>query len=422
MIVPDIHCAHDSMVKIEELCENPRNPNSHPERQIELLGKIIREQGWRAPITVSNRSGYIVRGHGRLQAAQWLGLKTVPVDRQDYESDEAELADLIADNRIAELAIIDDEMLVDLIGELGLEEIDMELTGFDVEGLTDFVGNWEREKKRTEAANHPPEKEIPASVSLLEKWKVKTGDVWTLGDHRLICGDCTDADVVARLMDGEKADLVLTDPPYGVSYADKNKFLNAADGGNRSQSKMKNDHLDKEKTQALWKSAFAEMSVVMKKGAVVYCFMPQGGDQMMMMIMMMGAGIEPRHEIIWLKNNHVLGRTDYAYKHEPILYAWKAGGHKFYGDFQTSILEFARPQKSDLHPTMKPVPLLEKLITNSSRREAVVYDLFLGSGSTLIACENTGRKCYGMEIDPGYCSVILERWSEYTGKVPTLNP
>jgi len=139
MIVPEIHCAYDEIVNIDELLPSPRNPNTHPQRQVELLGKIIREQGWRAPITVSNRSGYIVRGHGRLQAARWLGLKTVPVDRQDYESDEAELADLVADNRIAELAIIDDEMLVELMGELGQTEIDLELTGFDVEGLDGII-------------------------------------------------------------------------------------------------------------------------------------------------------------------------------------------------------------------------------------------------------------------------------------------
>jgi DNA modification methylase len=141
---------------------------------------------------------------------------------------------------------------------------------------------------------------------------------------------------------------------------------------------------------------------------------------MMMRMMMMGAGIEPRHELIWIKNNHVLGRVDYAYKHEPILYAWKDGGHKFYGDFQTSLLEFQRPQVSDMHPTMKPVELIERLISNSSLRDAFVYDPFSGSGTTIIACERLGRKCRAVEISPGYVAVAIQRWVDMTGGTPEL--
>jgi site-specific DNA-methyltransferase (adenine-specific) len=150
----------------------------------------------------------------------------------------------------------------------------------------------------------------------------------------------------------------------------------------------------------------------MEKGAAIYCFMPQGGDQMMMMMMMMGAGIEPRHELIWVKNNHVLGRADYAYQHEPILYAWKEGGHRYYGGFQTSLLYFDRPNKSDLHPTTKPVDLIAKLITNSSLSGGVVLDIFTGSGTTLVACEQTGRVGYGMELAPEYVAVVLQRMQD----------
>ena len=237
--------------------------------------------------------------------------------------------------------------------------------------------------------------------------------------HRLVCGDCTDPQVVARVMDGEKAQLVVTDPPYGVSYADKNKFLNTIAKGNRIQIPIVGDQGTKKDTQELWRAAFSEMSQVMSSGAVVYCFMPQGGDQMMMMMMMMmmEAGIEPRHEIIWLKNNHVLGRVDYAYKHEPILYAWKDGSHKFYGGFQTSILEFAKPQKSDLHPTTKPVELIECLIRNSSRVGEIVYDPFIGSGTTGVACERLGRQSRMIEIHPPYVAVCLQRLSDMS-----LNP
>jgi len=293
-------------------------------------------------------------------------------------------------------------------------DFDLELTGFDDAELAgmDLAG-----EAATEGDTEP---QTDRAEELREKWGVETGDLWALGDnHRLLCGDSTKAEDVERVMGGELASLVVTDPPYGVSYADKNSFLNAIDKGNCIQTEIKNDHLDKEQTQQLWKSAFCEMSKAMGKGAVVYCFMPQGGDQMMMMMMMMGAGIEPRHELIWLKNNHVLGRTDYAYKHEPILYAWKDGGHKFYGDFQTSILEYPRPQKADLHPTMKPVELVMKLIENSSQPGAILYEPFSGSGTTIIACQNLGRKARAIEISPAYVAVALERFFQHTGITPT---
>lgn len=265
------------------------------------------------------------------------------------------------------------------------------------------------------------EPQIDKAEELRQKWGVELGQLWQLGEHRLICGDCTDRAMVERAMGKERATLVVTDPPYGVGYADKNKFLNAISPANRIETPIENDHESKEETQAMWKAAFSEMSAVMDAGAVVYCFMPQGGDQMMMMMMMMGAGIEPRHEIIWLKNNHVLGRVDYAYKHEPILYAWKDSGHKFYGNFQTSILEYPKPQISDLHPTQKPVALVERLISNSSLPNEIIYDPFLGSGTTLIACENLNRRCRAVEIDPGYVAVTLQRWSDLTGKTPVLS-
>jgi len=196
--------------------------------------------------------------------------------------------------------------------------------------------------------------------------------------------------------------------------------LNAISPGNRIQTQMANDHGSKEDIQFMWKSAFEQMSSVMKPAAVVYCFMPQGGDQMMMMMMMMGAGIEPRHELIWLKNNHVLGRVDYAYKHEPILYAWKDGGHKFYGDFQTSVIECNKPQKSDLHPTMKPVELVERLIRNSSLPGEIIYEPFSGSGTTIIACEQLNRQCRAIEISPAYVAVALQRYADATGDMPEL--
>lgn len=262
---------------------------------------------------------------------------------------------------------------------------------------------------------------IDKAEELQKIWQVEAGQLWQIGDHKLLCGDCRNPGDLARLTGGEKVNLVVTDPPYGVGYANKNKYLNTISPGNRIQTEIKGDHETKEETQALWKAAFREMSKVMLPGAVVYCFMPQGGDQMMMMMMMMrGAGIEPRHEIIWLKNNHVLGRVDYAYKHEPILYAWKDGGHKFYGGFQTSILEFDKPLRNDLHPTQKPVELIRKLVRNSSKAGENVYDPFAGSGTTGIAAQNEGRRSLLMELLPKYCSVILQRFQDTFNIKPKL--
>ena len=297
--------------------------------------------------------------------------------------------------------------LKDILEEIDTGEIDLDITGFAMEEIAELM---EQTKPEVEEDEVP---EVPVEAI------TKSGDLYILGEHRLLCGDSTSEKDVAILTKGQKASLVITDPPYGVSYADKNKFLKEIDKGNRVQSQIENDHLSKEETQKLWKDAFARMNDSMALGAVVYCFMPQGGDQMMMM-MMMEAGIEPRHELIWLKNNHVLGRVDYAYKHEPILYAWKKGGHKFYGGFQTSILEFKRPSSSKLHPTMKPVELVAKLMENSSQKNELVYEPFCGSGTTLIAAEQLGRKCYGMEISPNYCDVIVKRWENLTGKKASL--
>ena len=408
-----VHCAFTELVDAIKLQPHPRNPNKHGDKQIALLAKIIRHQGWRAPIVVSKRSGFIVAGHGRLQAAQLLQVENVPVDYQDFATEADEYAHLVADNRIAELAEIDDAELAGLLKELD-GKIDLDLTGFDSDALAELDGFMDE----TEVDAEP---QIDKGEELRAKWNVQPGQLWELGDHRILCGDSTKAEDAELVMGGEKAALVVTDPPYGVSYASKNAFLNSMDKGNKVQAQIENDHLSKEETQAMWKSAFANMIEVMSPGAAVYCFMPQGGDQMMMMMMMMmEAGIEPRHEIIWLKNNHVLGRSDYQYKHEPILYAWKKGGHKFYGGFQTSVIDCPRPQSSKEHPTMKPVELAVKLVRNSSQSGDILYEPFSGSGTTIIACEQLGRKCRAIEISPAYVAVALQRWADATGKTPKL--
>jgi DNA modification methylase len=397
---------------LERVLPYARNAKTHDEAGVAQLAGMIKEFGWTYPILV-DEEGVILAGHKRRRACERLGLEKAPVLVKKGLTAHQKQAYRIADNKTTENSPWDEGLLKIELDELKAAGTDLGLTAFSVEELKTLWGVEEEPPP-------DPGPQVDRAEELRKKWQVEAGQMWQLGAHRLICGDCTDAAVVARVMGGERAALCVTDPPYGVGYADKNKFLNSISRGNRIQTHIEGDHSTKEETQELWKSAFQQMNEVLSPGAVVYCFMPQGGDQMMMMMMMMGAGIEPRHELIWLKNNHVLGRVDYAYKHEPILYAWKAGGHKFYGDFQTSILEFPKPQKSGLHPTTKPVELIEMLVSNSSLTGETVYEPFSGSGTTLIACEQLGRRCRAVEISPGYVAVALERWATATGKTPEL--
>jgi DNA modification methylase len=236
------------------------------------------------------------------------------------------------------------------------------------------------------------------------------GDLFEIGHHRLLCGDSTDSDAVAKLMNGEKADMYLTDAPYGVSYADKNKFLNSIDNGNRVEKEIQNDHETVTDMYQFWRNVATTAILFINDVSTYYWFSCDGDKMMMMMMALKDSGFAVKHELIWVKNNHVLGRTDYAYKHEPIIYGWKIGGtHKYYGEFCTSVFEYPKPLKNDLHPTMKPIELLEKLITNSSLESNIVLDSFLGSGSTMVASHQLNRKCYGMELEPKYCQVIVDR-------------
>lgn len=248
----------------------------------------------------------------------------------------------------------------------------------------------------------------------------KMGDLYLLGGrHRLLCGDATKAEDVARLMDGEKADMVFTDPPYGVSYGDKNAFLNAISRGNHIQENLDNDTLSVIEMKNMWVSAFKIAHENTRPGGSYYICSPQGGELMMMMMMsILEANWELKHCLIWAKNNIVLGRSDYNYQHEPILYGWKAGaGHKFYGEGgESSVWNIPKNQVSDLHPTMKPVPLVSRAIKNSSKPKEIILDLFAGSGSTLIAADSLDRDTYNMEISPHYIDVIIERYRNLTGK------
>jgi DNA modification methylase len=392
---------------IDKLVPYAKNSRTHSEEQIAQIAGSIKAFGFTNPILVG-ADGVIVAGHGRLSAARQLGLKQVPVIVLDHLSETERRALVIADNKLALNAGWDEEILQLEIDQLRAEDFDIELLGFTEEELQAFEPEQIPEFKGDEdEVPEPPEEPV-----------TKLGDVWLLGKHRVMCGDSTSIDSVNSLIQESLVDLVVTDPPYGVSYADKNKSLNESGKGNSIQTPIKNDHLQGSELKDFFLSAFSTLFLAMKPGAPFYVFAPQGGEQMMMMMMMQESGLPVRHELIWVKNNHVLGRADYHYKHEPVLYGWKDGaGHPWYGDRNKfSIWHVNKPTQSKLHPTMKPVELVEIPIQNSSKGNDVVLDLFGGSGTTLIACEKTNRIARLMELDPKYCDVIVKRFEQFTGK------
>ena len=402
-----VYCSYDRPVDLVDLVEHPSNPNKHGDKQIALLSKIIRNQGWRNPVIVSKRSGFIVAGHGRLAAAKLLNVEAVPVDYQDFANEAEEHAHLIADNRIAELAEIDSNELAGLLRDLE-GKIDLDLTGFDEVSLDDILTATE-----PEAAEVDAEPQIDKAKELQAKWKTELGQVWELGDHRLICGDSTDEDTIKKLMNGKVAGLMVTDPPYGVKY-DANWRNNAkrADGtpiGASAIGKVEND------SQADWSDAWKLFA-----GDIAYVW--HGGIKAHIVAdSLIANGFDLVTQIIWAKNNIVIGRGNYHPKHEPCWYVVRKGAKRNFTDDRTqcTLWEIDKPVKSETgHSTQKPIECMARPIRNHKCQ--TVYDPFLGSGTTLIACENLKRKCYGVELNPGYVAVILQRWADATGREPKL--
>lgn len=393
---PEIYCSHDEAVDPVSLKPHPRNPNTHPDGQIELLAKIIRDQGWRAPITVSKRSGFIIKGHGRLQAGLKLGCELVPVDYQDYATEADEWADMIADNRIAELAEIDSEPLKDLLQELDDGAFDMDLTGFDEAALEDLLAP-------LIGPDDIEEDEVP---EVQDDVITETGRIYQLGPHRLMCGDSTNEEAVSRLMDGEKADMCVTDPPYNVAYEGKTK----------DALTIQNDSMGDESFYNFLLQAHLRMAESVKKGGALYVFHADS-EGINFRMAYKDSGFLLKQCCIWVKQSMVMGRQDFHWQHEPVLYGWLDGAsHEWHTDRkQTTLWEFDRPSRNAEHPTMKPVELIAYPITCSSRVGSKVLDLFGGSGTTLIACEQTKRKCYMMELDPKYCDVIVRRYAKLVG-------
>lgn len=387
-------------VSIEVLIPYFRNSRTHSDAQVARIAASIKEFGWTNPVLIDGDSG-IIAGHGRVLAARKLGLSEVPCIELSHMTETQKRAYVIADNRLAENAGWDNELLALELGDLKAEGFDLDMLGFDVEELGALLEPDAKDGLTDEDAA-PELGDTPTSAA---------GDVWICGDHRVMCGDSTSATDVERLMDGYKADLIITDPPYNVAY----------EGGTEEKLTIKNDSMSAESFYQFLLAAYATMFASAKDGAGLYVFHADS-EGMNFRKAMTDAGFKLAQCCVWVKQQFVMGRQDYHWQHEPVLYGWKAtAAHRWYTDRkQSTVWNFDRPQRNDVHPTMKPIALIEYPLLNSSRGGDVVLDLFGGSGSTLIACEKHSRSARLMELDGKYCDVIVKRWQDFTGGDATL--
>jgi len=384
-------------VNIIDIAPYENNPRKN-DKAVDIVMKSIKEFGFLVPVILDNKNT-IIAGHTRVKAAIKLGMDNVPVIYAEGLTDEQIKAFRIMDNKSQLYAEWDLDLLKQEFYDL--EDTDwFNSTGFTTQEITEI---WDKEVED----NFDTEKALKEP-----KYDVKLGEIYQLGTHRLLCGDATVKQDVDKLMNGNKADMVFTDPPYGVDYSAKNEFLNKIDKGNKIQRHIEEDNI---KDMSLFLDSICKRikENVSEINSVYFTF--AGSTLRYLLNSLEDLGFKMHQILVWVKNNHVLGRVDYAYKHELIVYGW-FGKHEYYGNFCPSVWEIDKPSKSELHPTMKPLELCAKAIKNSSKKDMIVLDLFGGSGSTLIACEQLNRKCYMMEIDPYYCSVILERWEKITNK------
>jgi len=395
--VAEIFAKAITLVPLKDIKLNPKNRNKHPADQIDRLVKIIKETGFRRPGTISNRTGFLVCGEGRYLAAKKIGLKEMPIMHQDYADAAQELADAVADNAIDKWANLDTS---------GIMQDVKEFEGFDLEllGIKDFRIVEPTIEPQCDEDDAPPVRSETIS---------KPGDIWLLGRHRLLCGDATIADDVAKMMGAERADLVWTDPPYNVAY----------EGKTAESLTIQNDEMSGTDFYQFLYDAYLTMFMFTKPGGGIYVAHADT-EGVNFRKAMVDAGWLFKQCLVWVKQTFVMGRQDYHWKHEPILYGWSPGAaHTWIGDRkQSTVLEFSKPARNGEHPTMKPVELIEYCMSNSVVPGGLVLDLFGGSGSTLIACEKTGRNARLVELDPKYCDVIVARWEKYTGQKATRQP
>ena len=392
--------------KITELSLDPSNVRKHGRKNLDAIKASLRKFGQQKPIVVDAK-GIVIAGNGTLAAAQELGWTEIEIVRTQLEGVEATMF-AIADNRTAELAEWEDS-LADVLKALAKADVDLAELGFDENDLakisSDLVGNPEIDA----------EPQVDKADELRVKWGVQTGQLWRLGDHRLLCGDSTKPEQIEKLMDGDKADLWITDPPYNVAIQGGNH----GDPNRTNGLKIENDSMDDASFREFLLSSYKSADGSMKDGAVFYIWHADSEG-----FNFRGAakdiGWKVRQCLVWLKSSLVMGRQDYHWKHEPCLYGWTEGAAHYWGSDrkQTTVLEFDRPRRNGEHPTMKPVELFSYQIQNSSKTGDVILDSFGGSGTTLIACEQLKRKARIMELDAKYVAVILQRWSDATGKTP----
>lgn len=413
-------------VSVSELIPYARNSRTHSDAQVAKISASIREFGFLNPIIIDGQQG-IIAGHGRLLAAQKLGLSQVPVIEAAHLTEAQKRAYVIADNRLALDAGWDNDLLRIELSELSISGFDLALTGFDQSELDGLMEVRPEPKTDDDAVPAPPA--VPVS---------KYGDTFILGKHRLMCGDSTSAVDVSALMNGEEADLVWTDPPYNVAIKGK-------------AGSILNDDMADAAFREFLLLAYTRMREVMRAGAVIYVAHADT-ERVAFTECFKEAGLKLSQVLIWAKQSGTLSRQDFNWKHEPILYGWKEGAaHYFCRDFTlttvidddldlsklkkdeaiamlreimgreaSTVIRHDRPTRSELHPTMKPVSLVQRMIEWSSLETEICLDLFGGSGSTLIACQKTNRRARLMELDPKYCDVIIKRWQDYTGQEATL--
>lgn len=421
---------------------NPRKALTPEDSEYQKIKRSIEEFGYVDPIII-NEDGTIIGGHQRCTVLKDLGYEEVDVVVVSLDK-QREKALNIALNKIT--GEWDELKLKDLLLDLDLGDYDISLTGFEQEDLTELVDNLAVEPEAMD-----DDFDGDAALEDITEPKTKLGDVWKLGRHRLMCGDSTSQEDVATLMKGEMADLIITDPPYNVNYGDKAEMLDTyLQKGHRNNSRIKNDNMDNESFYSFMLQVYQSAYEFMREGAAIYVFHAESTGHIFRQAFL-DAGFKLAQCLIWEKNAFVLGRQDYQWRHEPCLYGWKEGAahyfindrtqdtvileddvdfeamkkadliayiedmHRKYKD-QTSVIYENKPTRNDIHPTMKPVTLIGRLMSNSSKSGWNVLDLFGGSGSTLMAAEQLGRTAFLMELDEKFCDVIVKRWEEYTGQ------
>lgn len=393
----------------------PANPRQWTRADLDSLKKSILETPElleaRGCIVIEESGRYVVLGGNmRLAACRELGMKDVPCYILPESTPAEKLKEIVVKDN-GSFGAWDFDMLANEWG-------DLDLVGWGVSIPPEWGAAAADAAETDSRGGQAKDDEFDEKEEQIEK-KCSKGDIWRLGEHRLMCGDSTDEAAIKRLMDGDKADMVFTDPPYGVSIGDKNAALNSVQKAGRCCKNIENDTLSADELYPILVKAMTNARLSCKEDACYFVTSPQGGELgLMMMMMMKDAGLPVRHMLVWEKNSATfsLGRLDYDYQHEPIFYTWTKKHHNYRkGQYRTTIWKYDKPRKCDLHPTMKPVELVANCLNDATKAGDIALDVFGGSGTTMIACEQLGRRARLMELDPHYCDVIIARWEKFTG-------